>query len=154
MRRLAFITALLAALVAAAPSSGAVLLAKNCGSRCTDFQANGSGSLSVVGNGAGWGSVSSGTIWVRDRTGKSNPRNWVHGSGITWKYLGDDGWKASSTHTMTVNATGSSFWVKVQGTGVQMCSVVDGSGSIGGKGKYALNGRSHSWPARVASLQF
>lgn len=140
--------------MAAAPSNGAVLLAKNCGSSCTDFNADGTGWVSVVGNGAEWGSMSSGTIWVRDRTGKANPRNWVHGSGITWKNIGDDGWRATSKHAMTVNATGTSFWVKLQGSGVQMCSVVDGSGKIAGKGKYSLDGRSHAWPTTAISLHF
>jgi hypothetical protein len=154
MRRLAFITALLAALVVAAPANGAVMLAKNCGKSCSNFNATGTGWVSVVGNGAEWGSISKGTIWVRDRTGRSNPKRWVHGSGITWKNLGRDGWKATSKHSMTVNATGSSFWVKLQGSGVQMCSVVDGSGAIAGSGKYALNGKSHSWTRSASSLHF
>jgi hypothetical protein len=153
MRRLIFITALLAALAAAAPASGAILLAKNCGGSCATFQANGSGWVSVVGNGAEWGSMSSGTFWVRGRSGQSNVKGWVHGSGISWKYLGDNGWRATSKHGMTVNATGK-FWVKAQGSGVQMCSVVDGSGTIAGSGTYTLNSHKHSWPSRATSLQF
>jgi len=92
------ITAVLAALAAAAPASGAVLLAKRCTTSCASFQANGKGWVSVVGSGAEYGSISSGTVWVRDRTGKQNPRyaGWVHGSGLTWKWIGDDGWKVTA----------------------------------------------------------
>ncbi len=153
MRRLAFITSILAVLAAAAPASGAVMLAKNCGSTCSTFQAKGSGWVSVVGNGAEWGSLSKGTIWVRDRTGKGNPKRWVRGSGITWKYLGRDGWRATSKHSMTINATGK-FWVKLQGPSIQICSVVDGSGKIAGKGTYILNHKSHSWPKHATRLHF
>jgi hypothetical protein len=153
MRRLAFITALLAALAAAAPASGAVLLAKRCTSSCTQFQANGTGWVSVVGNGAEYGTMSRGTVWVRDRTGKSNPRKWVKGSGIVWKSIGDDGWKATSKHTMTVNATGK-FWVKLQGPGINVCSVVDGSGRLAGSGKYTVGSHSHGWTRSPTSLHF
>ncbi|HEY3766752.1 MAG TPA: hypothetical protein VGL44_16430 [Gaiellales bacterium] len=153
MRRLLFIPALLVALAAAAPATGAVLLAKNCGSSCTTLQANGNGWVSVVGNGAEWGTVASGTVWVRDRTGGGNPKSWVHGSGLTWKYLGADGWKVTSKHSMTINATGK-FWVKLQGPGVSVCGVVDGSGEIAGTGKYSLNGKSHSWSKSATSLHF
>ena len=153
MRRLVFITALLAALAAAAPANGAVLSAKNCKSSCSNFSATGKGWVSVVANGAEWGSMSSGTIWVRGRSGQSNVKGWVHGSGISWKYLGDNGWRATSKHAMTVNATGN-FWVKLQGSGVQMCSVVDGSGKLAGLGTYSLNGKSHSWTTYTTSLHF
>jgi hypothetical protein len=153
MRRLAFITTILAVLAAAAPASGAVMLAKNCGSKCSTFQASGKGWVSIVGNGAEWGSLSSGTIWLRDRTGKSNPKNWVHGSGMTWKYLGNDGWKVSSKHSMRICAS-TKFWIKLQGSGVNVSAVVDGSGKIAGTGKYSLNGRSHSWPKHATRLHF
>jgi hypothetical protein len=153
MRRLVFISALLAALVVAAPANGAVLLAKNCGSSCTTFQADGSGWVSVVGNGAEWGTVASGTVWVRGRSGQSNVKSWVHGSGLTWKSLGSNGWRVTSKHSMTVNAT-DKFWVKLQGPGVQICSVVDGSGELAGSGTYSVNGKSHGWPRSATSLHF
>jgi hypothetical protein len=153
MRRLVIITALLAALVAAAPANGAVLLAKNCGGSCTNFNASGSGWVSVVGNGAEWGSIASGTIWVRGRSGQKDVKSWVHGSGLSFTYLGSNGWRVTSKHAMTVNAT-SKFWVKLQGPGIQICSVVDGSGKLAGRGKYSLNGKSHSWTRSVASLHF
>jgi hypothetical protein len=153
MRRLAFITALIAALVVATPASAATLMAAKCTNSCSAFQANGKGWVSVVGNGAEWGSISSGTIWVRDRTGKGNPKSWVHGSGITWKNLGRDGWKATSKHPMTISAS-TKFWIKLQGPGIQVCGVFDGSGAIAGSGKYVLNNKTHSWPGHSTRLHF
>ena len=54
---------------------------------------------------------------------------------------------------MTVNATGK-FWVKLQGPGVQICSVVDGTGKLAGSGTYSVNGKYHGWPHSAASLHF
>jgi len=153
MRKIAFITALIAALAAAAPASGATLLAKSCSSSCSSFSANGKGWVSIVANGAEWGTISSGTIWMRDRTGRSSPRNWVHGSGLHWKYLGRDGWKVWSTKTMTVSAS-TKFWIKLQGSGICVSGVFDGSGTIGGSGTYTINGHKHSWPGINTRLQF
>ena len=152
MRKIAFITAVLAALAVAAPASGA-LLAKSCGNSCATLTASGKGSLGVVGSGAEWGSFSSGIVWVRDRTGKGNPRNWVHGSSLKWKSLGDDGWKATTTKPLTFSATGK-FWVKLEGTNIQMSGVVDGTGNIKGSGTYALNGHKQSWPSANRALTF
>jgi hypothetical protein len=156
MRKIVIITAALttlAATVAVAPASAAVLLAKRCTSSCTTLTANGGGELGITGNGAEWGSVRSGIVWVRDRTGKTNPRNWVSGSGIHWKYLGDDGWKATSSHAMKICASGK-FWVKLRGPGIGISAVVDGSGSIGGSGRYTLAGHTHEWPHSESRLRF
>ena len=153
MRKIAFITALIAALAAAAPASGATMLAKSCSNSCSSFSANGKGWVSIVANGAEWGTISSGTIWMRDRTGRSSPRNWVHGSGLHWKYLGRDGWKVWSTKTMTVSAS-TKFWIKLQGSGICVSGVFDGSGTIGGSGTYIINGHKHSWPGVNTRLQF
>jgi hypothetical protein len=62
MRKIAFITALLAALAAAAPASGAFMLGKSCGNSCATLTAGGTGSLGVVGSGAEWGSIGSGIV--------------------------------------------------------------------------------------------
>jgi hypothetical protein len=153
MRKIAVITALLAALAAAAPASGALMLAKSCGNSCATLTASGTGSLGIVGSGAEWGSFSGGTIWVRDRTGKSNPRNWVHGSGLHWKSIGDDGWKATTTKSLTFSTSGK-FWVKLQGSGIHMSSVLAGTGNIKGSGKYSLNGHNRSWPSSSQALRF
>jgi hypothetical protein len=153
MRKIVFITAVIAALAAAAPASGATMLAKVCRSSCSSFSASGSGAVSIVANGAEWGTMSKGTIWMRDRTGRSNPRNWVHGKGLHWNYLGRDGWKVSSSNQMTLSAS-TKFWIKLQGRGIKVCGVFDGSGTISGSGTYTVNGHKHSWPGRTTQLHF
>jgi hypothetical protein len=153
MRKIVVITALVAALAAAAPASGATLLAKACRTSCSSFSANGSGAVSIVANGAEWGTMSSGTIWMRDRTGRGNPRNWVHGKGLHWKYIGRDGWRVSSSYLMTVSAS-TKFWIKLQGRGIKVCGVFDGSGTIAGSGTYSVNGHKHRWPGATTHLQF
>jgi hypothetical protein len=156
MKRIALITALLATLAAAVPASGAVLLAKNCTSNCSNVQAKGNGWLSVVGNGAEWGNLQSGTIWVRDRTGNTDPKrsDWVSGRGLTWKSIGDDGWKVTSKSPMSFSASTKSFWIKLQGPGIQVSGVFVGSGAIAGNGKYAINSHTHSWPTHATDLHF
>jgi hypothetical protein len=153
MRKIVLLTAILAALAAAAPASGATMLAKACRSSCSSFSASGSGVVSIVANGAEWGTMWKGTIWMRDRTGKSNPRNWVHGKGLHWTYLGRDGWKVTSSNTMTLSAS-TKFWIKLQGRGIKVCGVFDGSGTIAGSGTYTLNGHKHRWPGSTTHLQF
>ena len=152
MRKIAFISAVLVALAAAVPASGA-MLAKSCGNSCATLTAAGKGSLGVVGSGAEWGSFSSGTVWVRDRTGKSNPRTWVNGSGLKWKSLGDDGWKATTTKAITFLANGK-FWVKLQGPKIKVHGVFDGTGNINGIGTYTLQGQQHPWPSVNRALTF
>jgi hypothetical protein len=156
MRKIATITALLTAVAVvtlAAPASGAVLLAKSCYSSCSMFSATGGGNLGIVANGAEWGSATSGTIWVRDRSGKDKARSWVSGSGIHWKYLGHDGWKGTFSHTIKLNAWGK-FWVKLRSPGIAVSAVVDGSGSIAGNGTYHLKGHGYRWPYSTTQLHF
>jgi hypothetical protein len=153
MRKIALLTAIAAVLTAATPASGATLLAKACHTSCSSFSASGSGAVSIVANGAEWGTMASGTIWMRDRTGNSNPRNWVHGKGLHWTYLGRDGWKVSSSYQMTISAS-TKFWIKLQGRGIQICGVFDGSGTIWGTGTYTINGHKHSWPGSNTQLLF
>jgi hypothetical protein len=158
MKKLAFLIAILATLAAALPASGAVLLAKNCTKSCSAFQANGNGWVSVVGNGAEWGSLNSGTIWMRDRTGNSNPKNWLkqHTGQVHWTYLGDDGWKGTSTKSMTISVCAKSFWVKVQGQGIHVGGMFDGSGELAGTGNYQIGLTSpwRDWRSHATDLHF
>jgi hypothetical protein len=157
MKKLAFLIAILATLAAALPASGAVLLAKNCTKSCSAFQANGNGWVSVVGNGAEWGSLKSGTIWMRDRTGNSNPKNWLkqHTGQVQWTYLGDDGWKVTSTKSMTISVSTKSFWVKLQGSGIHVCGEFDGSGELAGTGNYQIGSKSwQTWSQHGTDLHF
>src|SRR5690349_15397735 len=70
MGRIVVVVACLAALLAApqvafgAPS----LVAHSCGSNCGSLDATGKGTLNINGNGAEWGSISSGTVKVQDKS--------------------------------------------------------------------------------------
>jgi hypothetical protein len=91
---------------------------------------------------------------MRDRTGKQDPRGWVRGTGLVWKYIGDDGWKVTSKHPMTVSAS-TKFWIKLQGPGIQVCGVFDGSGEVAGTGKYQIGSKSWQvWSGRATDLHF
>ena len=54
---------------------------------------------------------------------------------------------------MTISAS-TKYWIKLQGRGIKVCGVVDGSGTISGSGTYTLNGHKHSWPGQTTRLQF
>ena len=90
---------------------------------------------------------------MRDRTGRQNPRNWVQGSGLHWKYLGRNGWKVTSTRTMRLSAS-SKFWIKLQGRGIMVGGVFTGSGTIAGSGTYWINYHKHAWPRYTTKLLF
>src|SRR6266536_882553 len=152
MRRIVILTAFVAALVAAAPAA-ATALRPSCGPGCATLYANGTGTLGVTGSGDEWGGISSGTIWVRDRTGAGHAKNWVHGTALNWSWIGDGGWKVTSKKAMTFSAT-TKFWLKLKGPGIYVSGVHDGSGTIAGTGKYTLNGHAHSWPQTAKALSF
>jgi hypothetical protein len=161
MKRIAVIVALLAALATAVPASGSVLLAKSCGTTCSTLSANGKGWLSVVASGDEHGSISCGTVWVRDRSDNGHKDFSVTG----WQTrvsIGDDGWKLTSKHAMSFDAN-TKFWVKLQtpgsgsscrDPGIAVSGVFVGSGEIAGTGKYAVNYKPHSWPTLATDLHF
>lgn len=152
MKKLALLIAFMATIATAVPASGAVLLAKNCGSTCTTLNANGTGSLSVVGSGAEYGTIASGTLWVRDRSDNGHKDFSVTGF-QTRVSIGDDGWKFTSKHSMSFCAN-SKFWVKLQGPSIVVSGVFDGSGEIAGTGNYTLNNARHTWPTHATDLHF
>ena len=154
MRKIAFITAVLAALAVAAPASGA-LLAKSCGNSCATLTASGKGNLGVVGSGAEWGSFSSGVVWVRDRTGKDQPQELGERVGAEVEVdLAVDGWRAKTTKPTHVLANGK-FWVKLQGTvhpGDTACSTAPATSRASARTRSKAT-RS-SWPSANRALTF
>jgi hypothetical protein len=152
MKKLAFLIAILVAAAAAVPASGAVLRAASCGKSCSSLHATGNGWLSVVGSGAEYGTISSGTLWVRDRSDNRHKDFSVTGF-QTRVSIGDDGWKFTSKHAMSFCAN-SKFWVKLQGPGIAVNGVFDGSGEIAGTGNYMLDNGRHAWPKHAADLHF
>ena len=73
----------------------------------------------------------------------------MHGSGLHWKYIGDDGWKVTSTHVDDGLGQHASSGSSSRAAGIQVCGVFDGSGTISGSGTYTLNGHKHSWPGHT-----
>jgi hypothetical protein len=117
------------------------LLAHSCGSNCGSLEAhNGKGTLNVNGNGAEWGSISSGTVKVQDKS---------HNGHRDWQLTGcDKRFKDPSDETITVctaNNTiqfnvGTVWWLSLNGTGVNASVVATGGFYIkGSAGYYCLN---------------
>ena len=145
MFRVATITAVVVAVLAAATAAGAAtrLFAANCS--CASFWAKGSGYVSQTGGGAVWGSISgNGALWIRDNESEHHytvshysGRSWV-ASASAWKYTG---------RNMTFQAWGN-WWVKAQGSGIAESATAQGSASLKGTGRYSLNGgRTSNWPS-------
>ncbi len=61
---------------------------------------------------------------------------------MQWTYLGDDGWKVTSTQLDDDLGQHQVFWVKLQGPGIQVCGVFDGSGELAGTGNYQIDSKS------------
>ena len=124
------------------------LVAHSCGSSCGSLDASGKGTLNVNGNGAEWGSISSGTVRVEDKS---------HNGHRDWSLTGcDKRFKDPSDETLTVcqaNNTiyfsASTVWrLLVNGTGVSASVVATGGVYIQGSGGYHLNGGSRrNWPS-------
>jgi hypothetical protein len=140
------------------------LIAHSCGSNCGSLEAhNGKGTLNVNGNGAEWGSISSGTVKVQDKS---------HNGHQDWSLTGcDSRFKDPNDETITVctaNNTiwfnvGTVWWLSLKGTGVNASVVATGGFYIqGSAGYYCLNTSKpcqtgnparKSWPSGGKFLQ-
>ncbi|HEY7258542.1 MAG TPA: hypothetical protein VH459_05700 [Gaiellales bacterium] len=150
MGRIAVVVACLAALLAApqvafgAPS----LIAHSCGSSCGSLDATGKGTLNINGNGAEWGSISSGTVKVQDKS---------HNGHQDWSLTGcDKRFKQADDKTITVCQANNTiyfsastvWWLSLNGTGVSASVVASGGVYIKGSGGYHLNGGGRkNWPS-------
>jgi hypothetical protein len=124
------------------------LVAHSCGSSCGSLDATGNGTLNINGNGAEWGSISSGTVKVEDKS---------HNGHRDWSLTGcDKRFKDPSDETVTVcqaNNTiyfnvGTVWWLSLNGTGVSASVVANGGVYIKGSGGYHINnGGRKSWPS-------
>jgi hypothetical protein len=150
MGRIAVVVTCLAALLAApqvafgAPS----LIAHSCGSSCGSLDATGKGTLNINGNGAEWGSISSGTVKVQDKS---------HNGHQDWSLTGcDKRFKQADDKTITVCQANNTiyfsastvWWLSLNGTGVSASVVASGGVYIKGSGGYHLNGGGRkNWPS-------
>ncbi len=112
--------------------------------RCGTLAASGRGWIGNWATGSIWGSVSSGTVWVRARTssskvGVSHYSSKAYDSSVNaWRYKGTN---------MRFLGSGT-WWVKVQGTGIAESATAVGTAHLKGTGKYHLNGGpARAWPS-------
>ena len=150
MRRFAILgVCLLAGLTLPQVALGSpALLAHSCGSNCGSLDATGKGTLNVNGNGAEWGSISSGTVKVQDKS---------HNGHQDWSLTGcDKRFKDSSDDTITVCQANNTiyfsvstvWWLSLSGSGVSVSAVASGGFYIKGSGGYHLNGGNRkTWPS-------
>ena len=150
MRRFAILgVCLLAGLTLPQVALGSTaLLAHSCGSNCGSLDATGKGTLNVNGNGAEWGSISSGTVKVQDKS---------HNGHQDWSLTGcDNRFKDPSNESITVcqaNNTiyfsaSTTWWLGVNGSGVSASVVAHGGFYIKGTGGFHLNGGNRkTWPS-------
>jgi hypothetical protein len=153
MRRFAIVgVCLLAGLTLPQAALGApALLAHSCGSSCGSLDATGKGTLNVNGKGAEWGSISSGTVKVQDKSHNGH-KDWsLTVSGHACKTTTDPSNSAikvcKSTHTIYFSAS-TTWWLGVSGTSVSASVVASGGVYIKGSGGYHLNGGGRrNWPS-------
>jgi hypothetical protein len=144
VRRITTVAAIVLAFLATAMPASAKPLAAAASCNCGSLYASGYGWVGETASGAVWGSIRSGTLWVRDRDGGHDfvvahysTRAWVK-SASAWKYKGSN---------MTFQAWGK-WWVKAQGTGVAVSVTAEGTASLEGTGKYDVIGRfERAWPS-------
>jgi hypothetical protein len=112
--------------------------------RCGTLAANGRGWIGNWASGSIWGSISSGTVWVRARTasskvGVSHFSSRVYDQSVNaWRYRGTN---------MRFQGSGT-WWVKAEGTGIAESTTAVGTAHLKGTGKYHLNGGpARAWPS-------
>jgi hypothetical protein len=150
MGRIALVVATVVAVLAVPQVAfGApALTAHSCGSSCGSLDATGKGTLNINGNGAEWGSISSGTVKVQDKS---------HNGHQDWSLTGcDKRFKQADDKTITVCQANNTiyfsastvWWLSLNGTGVSASVVASGGVYIKGSGGYHLNGGGRkSWPS-------
>ncbi|HYX85038.1 MAG TPA: hypothetical protein VE777_08715 [Gaiellales bacterium] len=147
-----------AALVAPQSASAALTgIAKSCGSNCGSLDATGTGTLGVNGNGAEWGSISSGTVKVQDKSSNGH-KDWsltINGNPCKTTADPSNSNVRVCTSTRTIYFSVSTvWWLQVKGRGVSLSVVASGGVYIKGSGGYHLNGGSRrSWPSGGASFK-
>ena len=133
------------------------LLAHSCGSNCGSLDATGKGTLNVNGNGAEWGSITSGTVKVQDKSHNGH-KDWsLTTNGKACKTTNDPSNSAikvcKSTHTIYFSAS-TVWWLSLNGSGVSASVVASGGFYIKGSGGYHLNGGNRkTWPSGGKFLQ-
>jgi hypothetical protein len=130
------------------------LIAHSCGSSCGSLDATGKGTLNVNGNGAEWGSVSSGTVKVQDKS-KNGHRDWsLTGCDKRFKDPSNEAITVCQANNTIYFSASTVWWLGLNGTGASVSVVANGGFYIKGTGHYHLNGsNTRTWPSGGKFLQ-
>jgi hypothetical protein len=153
MGRIAIVVACVAAFLAVPQVAfgSPALAAHSCGSNCSSLDATGKGTLNINGKGAEWGSISSGTVKVQDKSHNGH-KDWsLTVNGRACKTTNDPSNSAikvcKSSHTIYFS-TSTTWWLSASGSGVSASVVASGGFYVKGSGGYHLNGgKRKSWPS-------
>jgi hypothetical protein len=150
MGRIAVVVAAVVAVLAlpqvafGAPS----LVAHSCGSSCGSLDATGKGTLNINGNGAEWGSISSGTVKVQDKSHNGHQDWSLTGCDKRFKQADDKSITVCQANNTIYFNVGTVWWLSLNGTGVSASVVANGGVYIKGSGGYHINnGGRKSWPS-------
>jgi hypothetical protein len=149
MGRLAIVLSCAAAMLCAPATASAFgLVANSCGSTCSSLDATGSGTLGINGKGAEWGSISSGTVKVEDKSQNGRKDYSLSGCDSRFHDPSDPAVIVCQANNTIYFSVSTTWWLQVSGSGVNLSAVASGGVYIKGSGGYHHNGGARkSWPA-------
>lgn len=156
MGRIAIVFACVAAVLAAPQVAfgSPALAAHNCGSNCGSLDATGKGTLNINGNGAEWGSISSGTVKIEDKSHNGHQDWSLTGCDKRFKQADDKAITVCQANNTIYFSASTVWWLSLSGTGVSASVVASGGVYIKGSGGYHLNGgKRKDWPSGGKSFQ-
>jgi len=149
MRRIAILL-VCAGVALAAPEAAAASLtatAKSCGTSCGSLDATGGGTLNINGNGAEWGSISSGTVKVEDKSHNGHTDYSLTGCDKRYRQASDTNILVCQANNTIYFSASTVWWLGVNGSNVSVSVVATGGVYIKGSGGYHVNGGARkSWP--------
>jgi hypothetical protein len=150
MGRIAIVVACVAAFLAVPQVAfgSPALAAHSCGSNCGSLDATGKGTLNINGNGAEWGSISSGTVKVEDKSHNGHQDWSLTGCDKRFKQAGDKAITVCQANNTIYFSASTVWWLSLSGTGVSASVVATGGVYVKGSGGYHLNGgKRKGWPS-------
>ncbi|MGZ4430044.1 MAG: hypothetical protein ACXVYV_00200, partial [Gaiellales bacterium] len=153
MRRWAILVLALGAVALPTTAHASVLLQPRACPGCGTLSVPlGTGTLYQWDTGLFWGGIQSGTIDILDRSNYGT-KDWsVIGYDQKPFKRSDGRWVFQGSNMIFTAST--SFFVKLQGSGISVSSVATGTATVSGRGEYHLNGgRKQSWPSAPRTLK-
>jgi hypothetical protein len=142
------ITCVLATLCVPATAGAHVLVASTCGSNCGSLDASGKGVLGINGNGAEWGSISSGTVKVQDKSDNGRKDYSLSGCDRRFRDPSNTDVTVCQADNPIYFSASTVWWLQVNGSNVSASVVASGGVYIKGSGGYHHDGGSRkAWPS-------